>query len=416
MTSRYLTISEHQRLRIGPEATDLKEKEWRALSVFHDAGHDKYFELIHRGVKFKGYVGVIRIGQLTIEILPKLDPTEGNTPWRQRLLDMLWVTSSIAPHSSTAHLRTRPQNVLHYYLSLYASHVESLLRRGLLKQYRSREGNRTALRGRLLPARQLQQNLVHRERFYVRDHIYDVDTLPNQLLHQALVAATRLTNNSDLRGRLAELLLWFPNLPAEEPTIATFNRLSFDRRTEPYREPLRIAKLILLNLHPDLDRGGQEVLALLFNMDQLWERFLETSLQRYLTDYRVIGQHRDHYWRNEDNLPATLKPDLLIEKDGNPVAILDAKWKLKTANRPAPADLQQLYTYAHHFSVPRIALLYPQHIGARPQVKGSFLKSKVEATLLRIPVKDQNINTWMKAIANQVQDWMTLTPSEHFDK
>lgn len=408
MTSRHLTISEHQRLRIGPDATDLKEKEWRALSAFHDAGHHKYFDLIHRGVKFKSYVGVIRIGQLTIEILPKLDPAEGDTPWRQRLLDMLWVTSSIAPHPSTAHLRTRPKNVLDYYLSLFANHIESLLRSGLLKQYRSREGNRTALRGRLLPARQLQHNLVHRERFYVRDHVYDVDTPHNRLLRQALVASTRLTNNPDLRGRLAELLLWFPDLPAEQPTTTTFNRLSFDRRTEPYREPLRIAQLILLNLHPDLERGGQEVLALLFNMNQLWERFLETSLQRHLTGYRVTSQHHEHYWRNEDNLPATLKPDLLIKKDGLPVAILDAKWKLQTSCRPAPADLQQLYTYAHHFSVPLVALLYPQLIGARPQVQGRFLKSNAEATLLRIPVQDQNINTWMQAIANQVQDWITV--------
>jgi 5-methylcytosine-specific restriction endonuclease McrBC regulatory subunit McrC len=103
-----------------------------------------------------------------------------------------------------------------------------------------------------------------------------------------------------------------------------------------------------------------------------------------------------------------LKPDLLIKRDGLPVAILDAKWKLQTSDRPAPADLQQLYTYAHHFSVPRIALLYPQLIGARPQVQGRFLESNTEATLLRIPVQDQNINTWMEAIANQVNDWMTV--------
>ncbi|TXF89249.1 restriction endonuclease [Neolewinella aurantiaca] len=407
MSTRHLTVSEHQRLQIGPDAANLQEKEWRALSAFHAAGNHHYFDLIHRGIKLKSYVGVLRVGQLTLEVLPKLDPNEEDTPWRRRLLDMLWATSTLAPHPSSAHLRTRPKNVLHYHLSLFADYTETLLRRGLVKQYRTREGNRTALRGRLLPVQQLQQNLVHRERFYVRDRVYDVDTPHNRLLRQALVVAVRLTNDPALRGRLTELLLWFPDLPTIQAIPATFDRLAFDRQTDPYREPLEIARLILLNLHPDLERGGQEVLALLFNMNQLWERFLEASLRQHLGGYRVISQHHEHYWRNEDKLPAILKPDLLIEKDGQPVAILDAKWKRQIANRPASSDLQQLYTYAHHFTVPRVALLYPQLIGARPQVQGRFLGSKVEATLLRIPLQNQNIQAWMKAIASQVEVWIT---------
>ena len=63
------------------------------LWQFNDANKNIYFEAIRNGVKFKNYVGVIQIGGVTIEILPKADKhsaTENERgQWHTVLLKML---------------------------------------------------------------------------------------------------------------------------------------------------------------------------------------------------------------------------------------------------------------------------------------------------------------------------------------
>ena len=44
-----------------------------SIQKFNTRNNHKYFTLIHQGVKFNNYVGVVEIGDLIIEILPKAD-------------------------------------------------------------------------------------------------------------------------------------------------------------------------------------------------------------------------------------------------------------------------------------------------------------------------------------------------------
>lgn len=248
---------------------------------------------------------------------------------------------------------------------------------------------------------------MHKERFYVRDQVYNFDHPLNRILGQALRLAERLAASAGLRNRLGELALRFPELPDQQPiTEETFLRLRYDRRTEAYRPGVQIARLLLLNYHPDLQAGRRDVLALLFNMNRLWEGFLLQSLRRYLPGYRASGKIAGgKYW--EGKIKATLIPDIVIYQDEKPVAILDAKWKRPKNNRPSPADLQQLFTYVGHFAVDRVALLYPGETNAaRTPVQGKFLRSGARADLLWLPVGEATVRSWMAGIAEEVERWL----------
>lgn len=403
---------EHRRLKLGGGKNDLqKAGELKALTAFHARGGHKYYDLIHRGIKFKSYVGVLRVGELTIEVLPKLDDNnEEADVWRNRLLDMLGVVPSVtAVHPTSSHLRTRPNSILEHYLLLFANELEMLLRGGLTKAYRQRTGNRTALRGKLELTRHLTENLVHKERFYVRDQVYNFDRPLNRILGQALRLALRLATSAGLRNRLSELVMRFPELPDQQPvTEETFLRLRYDRRTEAYRPGVQIARLLLLNYHPDLRAGRQDVLALLFNMNALWEGFLLQSLRRYLpAEYRASGKIADgKYWAGPGKMRATLIPDIVIYENEKPVAILDAKWKRPKNDRPSPSDLQQLFTYAGHFEVDRVALIYPSLHLAGTQVRGTFTKSGAKADLLWLAVEEENVRKWMIDLAAKIKEWL----------
>jgi 5-methylcytosine-specific restriction enzyme subunit McrC len=411
---RTITVYEHAVLR-----TDvLSRAELKTLQEFHGTGENfPYFTLVHNGVKFCSYVGVLRVGHLTIEILPKTDRHLAETAgeedfWRSRLLDMLRVAHDLPVHApSTSHLHSRPNEVLHLYLEIFLRQLESLHRRGLHRAYHGERTNATSLSGRLLFAEQLRHNLVHKERFFVARDRFDFATPHNQILRMGLALATRLNERHDLAPRFAGLLAAWPELEEVPVSEAFFQHLRYDRATRDYRPAVAIARLLLLRHHPSLRGGNQDLLALLFDANRLWETFLERTLRRHFPDLRVTGQSSTPYWRSDHHGASTLRPDITIsDAAGNTLAILDAKWKVPRNERPGSGDLQQLYTYAYYLNVPKVALLYPV-TAARPQVQGRFLKSKEgggrSCDVLFLPISPgRSGREWQRLLGEAIARWL----------
>lgn len=64
------------------------------LYRFNDENGNKYFTGIRNGIRFNSYVGVIQVGNLIIEILPKIDKVKpdddsSKKQWHNALLQML---------------------------------------------------------------------------------------------------------------------------------------------------------------------------------------------------------------------------------------------------------------------------------------------------------------------------------------
>lgn len=246
-TGARIQVFEHQKLYIktSPNGIGLTIAQWESLVRYADKAPLPYYKPIHRGIQFSHFVGVIRVGKLTIEILPKIGQYNSDaTLWHRVLLDMLKESQLLDIRSvSQADLSIRPRSILDLYLDLFLTEVEQLLQQGLTKSYRHTNENRTALRGKLLFPQQLTQNFIHQERFYVRHQIYDAQTIPNRLLYKALKLILMLTNQPQLLTRVRTLLLDFPAQPDLFVTEETFEQLPYNRKTERYR-PALILSLI----------------------------------------------------------------------------------------------------------------------------------------------------------------------------
>jgi len=68
-----ITVFEHQSLKIG---NGLNEDQFSALQKHYGINGVPYYSLIHNGVKFNEHVGVLQIGNTTIEILPKAEKND----------------------------------------------------------------------------------------------------------------------------------------------------------------------------------------------------------------------------------------------------------------------------------------------------------------------------------------------------
>jgi 5-methylcytosine-specific restriction enzyme subunit McrC len=378
-----LRVLEHSILTIGDKQgqAEFKKEHWEALLRFHDTGAGRrYYDIRHRGIRFKHYVGVLQAGGLTIEVLPKADAvptpaalTEAHFDhWRRLLLRML-TEAGLLPVDTfqTALLHEREHSLLDLYLSLFLTEVENLLHRGLVKRYRQHEGQVKALKGTLLFGPHLARNVVHQERFYTRHQTYDLDHAPHRLLRQALALLPTLTAHASLRGRAARALLAWPELPALRPTPAAFARLRYDRKTAPYRPALRIARLLLLRLSPDVRHGEQDLVALFFNMNHIWEAYLLRTIRRLApAGWEVSKPPLCVFWQDATGYKSRMQPDILLRHPTHGTLVLDAKWK-RPHGRPAEADLRQLFAYAQHFGATRARLLYPQS-GTEASVEGAF--------------------------------------------
>ena len=204
-----ITVFEHQAIKVGQLfETDQKEVEFtdehlKLLERFRGDNEDEffpYYSLIHNGVKFKSYVGVISVGGLQIEVLPKTDnSTEKKGTWRKRLLTMLKAVYKLQAQSPTdASQMLKSSPILDVFLQRFLDEVETLLHMGLIKTYRKESGNRNALKGKLLINKQITKNIVHKERFYVSYTTYDRNHLCNLILYKTLMVIPDVTGNTSL--------------------------------------------------------------------------------------------------------------------------------------------------------------------------------------------------------------------------
>ncbi len=330
-------------------------------SYFQQNERTPYFELIPKGVRFKSYVGVIQIGNLVIEVLPKADRQNRSkadkSTWQDVLLDMLRTCHLLkAQQSSQANLKLKRNSILELYFLLYLEELESLIKKGLIKKYRQEHSQQKALKGALVFAEQIKHNLVHKERFFVRNQAYDREHQLHQILHEALLLIAQLDQGSQLKDRIGRLLLDFPDLERLKVKAQHFERIPADRKHAPYERALEIAKLLLLNFRPDLKAGQQNMIALMFDMNQLWEEYIYRVLKRELKDDWIVeGQSRRRFWEKKQ-----IRPDIVLRHRRRPeVYVIDTKWKLPEKLKPSDNDLKQMFAYNHYWDCTHSLLLYP---------------------------------------------------------
>lgn len=362
-----IQVFEHSFLPIGERG--FEQQHFTALSKLNALHDYQYFDLKHNGVVFKQFVGVIQVDNLTIEILPKIDryeseDQENKTKWQKVLIEMLCVTKKLKiQQAGQANVSRQSIHLLDIYFEWFLNEVQLLIHQGLIKQYYQEKGNVKALKGKLEFAGHIQKNLVHKERFYTTHQVYDKDHLIHQILGQTLGIIATLSKGNSLYGKCKTIQLNFPEVKSIQANENTFSKIPKSRKTAPYETALSIARLIILNYAPNVCGGSENMLALLFDMNNLWEEYILVRLKQACQnkDIQVYGQNSTGFWNG-----ITIRPDIVLEKKINDtekeVLVIDTKWKNIEQSQPSTHDLRQMYVYNEFWKSTRAMLLYPSQI------------------------------------------------------
>lgn len=318
-----------------------------------------------KSLTFGPFCGVLRIDDLTIELLPK---TGNAARSRGVLVAMLRATKTLsASPTQNATIHEQRVHLLDQFIIEFCRRVESALTQGAIAQYVRQEDSLPAIRGRVDVIWHLRSSTVDRSRIHCA---FDERTIDNEhnralkfVLHKLRMAAT----SAQTKGLVAALTHRFDQVADTPTTPKAIESLRFDRLNNRWQVIFERAAWLLRGIFPDVRAGTTEGPGLLFNMERLFERFVGARLRQTwehagFGDYEVQLQAPQKYLAPAERA-FLLKPDVTILSGGEPIRILDTKWKDLTDGEPLGAvsseDAYQMATYAMRYGCPTITLIYP---------------------------------------------------------
>ncbi len=338
------------------------------------------------------YVGIVRVGGTTIQVLPKIYRTKGEggkeltreEQAKEATHNLLYLLNyagylSITQHD-LANLRGYDADWFEVLTYLFATHLLEEWQRGAYRTYQAVEDELPVLRGKLRVAEQLR----HPARLQIFSVVYDEFTTDNRLnqvfrlVVERLWHMTRDAHNRRLLGDLQMMMDEVTLCPSITAAEAKPERL-ITRLNQRFAPLLTLARLFLDDSTLQLTSGDLSTYAFVFDMNRVFEGFVVNFIIRHrdkiiphMQDYDLLPQTRQAgraLAKNEQNNHVFhLRPDLAVrDKTGKFPLLLDAKYKTLDPDKEdydvSREDFYQMYAYARRYDCPRVLMIYPQTVG-----------------------------------------------------
>jgi len=300
--------------------------------------------------------------------------------------------------TDSAKLKAAKMPLLEIFISEFLESVNHVVKRGLRSTYTHKEENLFALRGKLMMAQHLRQNMFRKDRFYTHHDEFSNNRPENRLLHSALVDVMLISSSQTNQQLARELQFVFADVPTSTHYGQDFNQVLLDRGMGHYSDAISWARLILVGQSPLTGSGTNLSTSLLFPMEAVFEAFVGKHLAKQLTpNFHLkkqsrrfsLVQHLEKSW-------FWLKPDFLVcsRTDSGQKLVLDAKWKLIDSNQAngtkkyglSQTDFYQLYAYGQSYlnGEGDLVLIYPKTERFKEALEVFFFSPSMDTKKLRL--------------------------------
>jgi 5-methylcytosine-specific restriction enzyme subunit McrC len=197
----------------------------------------------------------------------------------------------------------------------------------------------------------------------------------NRLFKAVLLLLRRITQQETNRRRIRSVLLQMDEILTGSLEREMFDGIRFDRQNKDYQILFNMAKMFFFRSGFQFRAGSEHVISFLIPLNALFEKavgrlvrealkdlpdleIVEQGPVRWLSDSLLEADTLEPEWQNSFQL----RPDVtVIQKDGNMIAILDAKYK--NPEKPSREDVYQMVTYASRYRCGQLFLIYPMFLG-----------------------------------------------------
>lgn len=340
-------------------------------------------------------VGVVRLGDRLVQILPKIYRTVESASRREverdatrNLLHLLSYSEKLTIREhALAPLLSSDADWFEILTNLFAIHLTEEWQRGPYRTYFPVDEDTPFLKGKWRIATQVRRP-ERKQVFSVTYDDFGANNPLNQVFRFVVERLWHLSRGSDSRRLLGTLRQWMEEvtlLPVVTAGVTTRSLLSrLNQRFEPL---LNLARLFLDGGSLQLLAGETNTFAFVFDMNQLFESFITSFIRSHRADVLptaleacdILPQTRGAsrcLARIGDRRVFRLEPDLAFYADGKFSLLLDAKYKRldpsPTSIGVSQGDVYQMHAYAHRYDCARVLLLYPQTAEHSEPLKATF--------------------------------------------
>lgn len=403
-----LRVLEHQWIPIGSGPGAISVGKAAELERLAQRLPIRMLEWRRQSVKFTQYCGVLQLGETTIEVLPKIHGQTDPGLSERVLVRLLQVNGMVEPVGvGEAMVGQQAHTLLDVFIDHFRSMVQLQLQQGLIRRYVTREDDLLMVKGRLDLNIQLRRNALTPHRASCRYDEFDADNIYNRTLRYVVRLLVPLSRHPDLRRGLSELLLHLGFASDQAVTAERVESLTFDRTNLRWQPVFRRCADFLRSLHPNVTAGGAHALALMFDMNKIFEGYVTWRFRQSFRgcQIRVQGPRLFLATNSAGQDVFQMKPDIAVIREGEVRLIADAKWKVLSPEERrlgiAQSDMYQLAAYARRYACNHMVLVYP----AMDAVTASVLDCiKLQQTGIRIEVVALDIGNVFSLTEQLIQD------------
>jgi 5-methylcytosine-specific restriction enzyme subunit McrC len=393
---------------------DLSDHELKMLQAIKHPNHSNkpIFKFTQNTIKATSVVGVISLGKVTIEILPKL-LTNTNTNSKthsqlkseilKNLMYMLSYTHFIeVSDGNLSELSHSENSFIEAYIKIFATRLEKhLQQKGPPKLYIEETSSINTIRGKVQFSETLRKNSYDISRLVCAYDSFSENNKVSQGLKFVALNLLALTQDNQTALKLKRSLTLLENSNAEYVTPSEFMRSAAIKKDPNLLSLLNLTLFFLKKLRPEFTGVRKnQIISILFDMNELFESFVLNALKRNaqaLGITSVLAQEKKRLVEAERDLSGELewqkrylfdtKTDISLTKADGTRVIIDTKYKLLDRNQSHynidNQDVYQILAYQKiHYTgeqPPKLILLYPKNV---EHIRKEFKVFESESTFI----------------------------------
>lgn len=354
------------------------KSEWYGLDNENDANDEniksqRFIQILRKHKHFisNKFVGVIKYGDHTINLLPKIFHEKGTDTSAIDLkkihLHLLWwlsYNSKIKFPSFESGLSSIDSDFFEILIFLFSQYTRELLSSSIFQQYQQVDRELSFVKGAVDINSYINNNLS-RGNWHKISCSYDsfeIDNAFNRIIKYVSKLLLSSTKNNDNQNYLREIIFILDEVSDEVVSAKDCQRIIFNPMFAEFEKVRDYCQLFLDHSMSFEYKKDLKLFAFLLPMETIFEDFIFGFIDK---EVHGITTGRSIRYLTEDN-NFKLKPDNILRLSNKQV-IADTKYKLLNNNPKkkwgiSQGDMYQMVSYAIRFDIKEVMLIYPKSL------------------------------------------------------
>ncbi|MBK6767694.1 MAG: restriction endonuclease [Ardenticatenales bacterium] len=343
-------------------------------------------------------VGIVRLGDLSVEIQPKL-------PIRRLLFLLSYLVDPKGWRPDETEV-DEGADLFEAVIPAFAFQVYRALRRGVLQGYRTEEDALSVVRGRVRFDDQIRRRYGRTPPVEVRYDEFTEDIEANRLIKAATRRLLRLRPRSlASRRSLAGIEVAFAAVSDVTYRARDLQEIPYNRLNAHYRPAVELARLILRATSLEVGHGAVRGMACLFDMNVVFEDFVVVALreQLRLSTHTFPQGASGHRLCLDNDRRIRLEPDISWWEGERAVFVGDVKYKRTADALGRNADIYQAMAYAIAADLPGALLIYAAGEREQGVHRIIHLDKVIEVVTMDLNARPEVVLGLVQAIAERIR-------------